>query len=201
MANGLVRAIELDPTAGTSKISPDRFQRLTTLPRSQRDSPPTHLLRLRTQDYLRGRLESLDDDEVVFSVLDQKKRLPRAAVSRIIWLHPEEIDFAAGGAARPDRVPAAGADGGEKPPADPEPAAGLLVQGVSARGRATLVAERMEGPAIIGTSPAFGPSRIDTTRIDKLLMGGAVGAGDERLPFAQWRLRLAPLPRALRDEE
>ena len=201
VANGLVRAIELDPTAGTSKISPDRFQRLTTLPRSQRDSPPTHLLRLRTQDYLRGRLESLDDDEVVFSVLDQKKRLPRAAVSRIIWLHPEEIDFAAGGAARPDRVPAAGADGGEKPPADPEPAAGLLVQGVSARGRATLVAERMEGPAIIGTSPAFGPSRIDTTRIDKLLMGGAVGAGDERLPFAQWRLRLAPLPRALRDEE
>jgi hypothetical protein len=59
----------------------------------------------------------------------------------------------------------------------------------------------MEGPAIIGTSPAFGPSRIDTTRIDKLLIGGAVGAGDERLPFDQWRLRLAPLPRALRDEE
>jgi hypothetical protein len=201
VANGLVRAIELDPTAGTSKISPDRFQRLTTLPRSQRDAPPTHLLRLRTQDYLRGRLESLDDDEVVFSVLDQKKRLPRAAVSRIIWLHPEEIDFAAGGAALPVREPEAGADGAENPPADPEPAAGLLVQGVSPRGRATLVAERMEGQAIIGTSPAFGPSRIDTTRIDKLLIGGAVGAGDERLPFAQWRLRLAPLPRALRDEE
>ena len=201
VANGLVRAIELDPTAGTSKISPDRFQRLTTLPRSQRDSPPTHLLRLRTQDYLRGRLESLDDDAVVFRVLDQKKRLPREAVSRIIWLHPEEIDFAAGGAARPEDEPEAGADGAEKPPADPEPAAGLLVQGVSPRGRATLVAERMEGPAIIGTSPAFGPSRIDTTRIDKLLIGGAVGAGDERLPFAQWRLRLAPLPRALRDEE
>jgi TolB-like protein len=120
--HSLRRAIELDPTAGTSKISPDRFQRLTTLPRSQRDAPPTHLLRLRTQDYLRGRLESLDDDEVVFSVLDQKKRLPRAAVSRIIWLHPEEIDFAAGGAALPNREPEAGADGGEKPPADPEPA-------------------------------------------------------------------------------
>lgn len=199
VANGLVRAIELDPSAGSSKISPDRFQRLTTLPRSQRDDPPTHLLRLRSQDYLRGRLESLDDDEVVFSVLDQKKRLPRSAVSRIIWLHREEIDFAAGGAARPEPQPEP--DEEAKPPAAPEPVAGLLVQGVSPRGRATLVAERMDGTAIIGTSPAFGPSRIDTTRIDKLLIGRAVGAGDEQLPFAQWRLRLAPLPRALRDEE
>lgn len=196
VANGLVRAIELDPTAGSSKITPDRFQRLTTLPRSQRDDPPTHLLRLRTEDYLRGRLESLDDDEVVFTVLDQKKRLPRAAVARIIWLHPEEIDFAAGGAARPERE----AEDAVQPPADPKPT-GLLVQGVSPLGRATLVAERMEGTAIIGTSPAFGPSRIDTTKIDKLLIGGAVGTGDEQLPFAQWRLRLAPLPRALRDEE
>lgn len=201
VATGLVRAIELDPAAGSSKISPDRFQRLTTLPRSQRDDPPTHLLRLRTQDYLRGRLESLDDDEVVFSVLDQRKRLPRAAVSRIIWLHPEEIDFAAGGAAPPERDPEDAAEGGEKPPAEDNAPAGLLVQGVSPQGRATLVAERMEGTAIIGTSPSFGPSRIDTTRIDKLLIGGAVGTGDEQLPFAQWRLRLAPLPRALRDEE
>jgi len=201
VANGLVRALELDPAAGSSKITPDRFQRLTTLPRSQRDAPPTHLLRLRTQDYLRGRLESLDEDEVVFSVLDQKKRLPRAAVSRIIWLHPEEIDFAAGGAAPPERGPEDEAAGGQKPQAEEPRADGPLVQGVSPRGRATLVAERMEGPVIIGTSPSFGPGRIDTTRIDKLLIGGAIGAGDEQLPFAQWRLRLAPLPRALRDEE
>ena len=34
VANQLVRAIELDPTAGSFKITPDRFQRLTTLPRS-----------------------------------------------------------------------------------------------------------------------------------------------------------------------
>ena len=197
VANHLVRAIELDPTAGSSKIPPDRFQRLTTLPRSQRDDPPTHLLRLRTEDYLRGRLESIDDDEVVFRVLGQKKRLPRAAVSRIIWLHPEEIDFAAGGAAPPERE----LEAEPKLPADPDPAVGLLVQGVSPRGRATLVAERMEGAAIIGTSPAFGPSRIDTTGIDKLLIGRAVGTGDAQLPFAQWRLRLAPLPRALRDEK
>lgn len=196
VANDLVAGIEFDPVAGIANLTPDRFQRLTTLPRSQRDDPPTHLLRLRTEDYLRGKLESLDGDDLVFSVLDQKKRLPRAAVARIIWLHPEDTDFGGGGAARPERE----AEGGAKPPAEAA-AAGLLVQGVTAAGRTTLVADRMEGTLIIGTSPAFGPSRIDTTAIDKLLIGGAVGTDDQPLPFAQWRLRLAPLPRALRDEE
>jgi hypothetical protein len=76
---------------------------------------------------------------------------------------------------------------------------GLLVQGVSPRGRTTLVADRLEGTAIVGDNPAFGPSRIEVTAVDKLLLGRAVGAGDEQLPFDKWRLRLAPLPRALRE--
>ena len=73
------------------------------------------------------------------------------------------------------------------------------MQGVSPRGRTTLVADRLEGTAIVGDNPAFGPSRIDVTAVDKLLLGRAVGAGDEQLPFDKWRLRLAPLPRALRE--
>jgi hypothetical protein len=189
----LVRALELDVSVARSPLTRDRFERLTTLPRSQQADPPTHLLRLLTGDYLRGRLESLDAAEVVFSVLGQTKKLPRAAVARIIWLHPDEIDFAAGGGAQPEPDP----DPEVAPAASP---AGLLVQGVSSRGRTTLVADRLAGTMIAGTNPAFGLSRIDVTAVDKLLLGRAVGAGDEPLPYAQWRLRLAPLPRALRAD-
>jgi hypothetical protein len=193
VANELVRAVELDLSAASGQLSRDRFERLTTLPRSQQADPPTHLLRLLSGDYLRGQLESLDATQVVFRVLGQRKTLPRGAAARIIWLHQDEIDFAAGGGARPEPEPAPEA----APAASPT---GLLVQGVSPRGRTTLVADRLEGTAIVGDNPAFGPSRIDVTTVDKLLLGRAVGAGDERLPFAQWRLRLAPLPRALRAE-
>jgi hypothetical protein len=194
--NSLVRAIELDPLAGSFRITPERFQRLTMLPRSQQANPPSHLLRLGSEDYLRGQLESLTADEVVFTVLGQKKHLPRTAVARIIWLHPDEIEYAASGK-EGEPIADDAADPDVASPAD----AGLLVQGVAGGVRMTLVAERMEEKVIVGTSLALGPSQIDTTRIDKLLIGREVTAGDDSLPFAQWRLRLAPLPRALRDEE
>lgn len=190
VAHALIQAVELDPAAASRPLERARWERLLTLPRSQRDNPPTHLLRLRSGDYLRGTLESLTADRIEFRVLGQRKELPREAVVRVIWLHPDELDL----------------DGDDK--LDDEVAtespevAGLVVQGVAAGGeRTTLVADRVDAAAIVGASPAFGPSRIDTHRIDRLLIGKAVAAADEALPYSQWRLRLAPGPRALRESE
>lgn len=190
VAGNLVKAIELDPSASPLGIPRDRFERLLTVPRSQQSDPPTHLLRLRAGDYLRGKLISLDDSQVTFEVAHQVKKLPRSAVVRLIWLHPENLVDAApkveegvDAAPRPDDM-------------------GLLVQGLGGSGeRTTLEVERVEGTAIVGQSPAFGPSRIDTTRIDRLLIGAAITAGDDNLPYAKWRLKLAPLPRALREKK
>ncbi len=186
----LIKAIELDPTASTQGIPRDRFERLLTVPRSQSSDPPTHLIRLRTGDYLRGKLVGLNDLVVTFDVLSQRKKLPRQAVVRLIWLHPENLEDA--GQDKPTKIPESGkpADGGT-----------LLVQGLGGAGeRTTLQVERVEGSVIIGESPAIGPARIDTTRIDRLLIGAAITATDD-LPFAKWQLRLAPLPRALREKK
>ncbi|MFM1903786.1 MAG: Thiol-disulfide oxidoreductase ResA [Planctomycetota bacterium] len=187
----LVQAVELDPAAASRPLDRARWERLLTLPRSQRDDPPTHLLRLRSGDYLRGNLEGLDGEAFSFRVLGQLKRLPREAVVRVIWLHPEDLDLDG------DDEP----DGDGTAAAEPPGPVGLVVQGVAAGGeRTTLIADRVDGAAVIGTSPAFGPSQIDTLRIDRLLIGQAVAAAEEELPYAQWRLRLAPEPRALREE-
>lgn len=196
--HGLLRAVELDPAAASRGIEKAQWERLLTLPRSQQADPPTHLVRLKTGDYLRGRLEALDAEEIRFAVLGQSKQLPRNAVVRIIWLHADEIEGVAG-PAEPAGDATAAADASVARPE--ESGDGLLVQGISASGgRTTLLAERMEGPMIVGTSLAFGEGRIDSRRIDRLLVGRAVNAGAEELPFAKWRLRLAPLPRALRDD-
>jgi hypothetical protein len=177
----LVQAVELDPSVPARGIEKPRLDRLLMLPRSQRVAPPTHMVRLRDGDYLRGRLESLDGASLVLDVRGEIKRLPRSEVARVIWLHPEE-------------------ESGDVPEADAPPApAGLLVQGVAEGRRVTLVADGLADGAIRGTSPALGPGRIDLKGIDRLLLGRAIDGEADQLPYRQWKLRPAPEPKALRE--
>ncbi|MFM7245729.1 MAG: hypothetical protein ACKO40_16360 [Planctomycetaceae bacterium] len=179
----LLQAIELDPAAPPRDLPRSLVDRLLTLPRSQRTAPPTHLVRLQDGDYLRGRLVSLDADALAIDVRGELKKLPRGAVARIIWLRAD---------------PGVAADVDTQPPqAGPPP--GLLVQGVSDRGRMTLVAESVADGEIRGTSPALGAGRIAIADVDRLLVGRGVGHEADDLPYGRWRLRPAAEPRALRD--
>lgn len=183
----LVQAVELDPAVAARDIERARFDRLVMLPRSQRSSPPTHMVRLRDGDYLRGRVESLDDAALTIDVRGEAKRLPRAEVARVIWLHPQEHE---------------GGGEGEKPAEPAARPAGLLVQGVGAERLVTLIAEGVAGSEIRGTSPALGAGVIDTKAIERLMIGRAIDdAGeDAERPYRQWRLKPAPEPRSLRED-
>lgn len=175
----LVQAVELKPTAASRGIDRARLDRLLTLPRVQRANPPTHLLRLDDGDYLRGRVVDLDAKVITFAMADAVKEIPRDVVARVIWLHPEDVE---GGAVR-------------QPVAD----GGLLVQGVGRDGRrVTVVAESVADTTIRGRSFAIGAAEIDTGRVDRLLIGDAIEAEAESLPYRQWKLKPAPEPRALR---
>lgn len=184
----LVKALELEVLPASSLDSAPQ-EWLLTLPRMQRDRPPTHLLRLVGGDYVRGRLVRVDEKAVTFEILDVVKQWPRGVVSRIIWLHPDVPG--------PDGDVAAGA--GPKP----EPKEGqLLVQGIDANGRrTTLVAEGVEGNMLDGSSRALGPGRIDLGQVDRLLIGGAIGRDGGKLPFSRWTLKPAREPRALGKPE
>jgi hypothetical protein len=178
----LVQAVELIPSAASRTLDRARMDRLLTVPRLQRANPPTHLLRLTDGDYLRGRLLRLDDTTASLALADAVQELPRDAVARVIWLHPQEL---ADGPAAPDAAAPAGP--------------GLLVQGVAADGRrVTLLADRVDGTTIVGRSPAIGPAAIDSGTVDRLLIGAAIEAEAGTLDYRQWKLKPAPEPRALR---
>ena len=179
--DSLVKAVELMPAAASRAIDRLHRQRLLTLPRMQRDRPPTHLIRLVDGDYLRGRLVKVDAATVTLEVLDVVKQFPRRQVVRVIWLHPD--------VPRPD--------GDEAPPPEPEPE-GIVVQGVGPDGRRmTLVADRVEGDVLRGRSRALGDATIDLARMDRVLLGAAVGRDAPERPYFQWTLKPAPEPRAL----
>ncbi|MFM7290341.1 MAG: hypothetical protein ACKO6B_03800 [Planctomycetia bacterium] len=182
VADEWVQALELAP-AGSRELTSDKFRGLTTLPRSQRQQPPTHVLRSGQGDYLRGQLVSLDAATLRIAVeagpQGKPLAIPRGDVVRLIWLHPENLDT-------PWTPPAA------------EPGAGLLVEGVGGTAeRLRMAATGIDGNTLLGTSPVVGPCRIDLEKIDRLLIGGRPDGAVATLPYAQWKLQPAAEPRNL----
>jgi hypothetical protein len=179
-----MRAVELlsDVSKSLSRL---KQERLLTLPRMQMADPPTHMLRLQTADYLRGKLVSLDDKTVRMNVLGTVKDFPRAEISRLIWLSVE------GDAAEPEAFAAVMGKG-----------AGLPVQAVMTDGRwLTMMAERVDGDRLIGSSGVLGPVAVDLARCEYLLVGKAIGEANRgSRPYSQWILKPAPPPRTLQKQ-
>ena len=182
VAGEWVQALEL-VTAGGRQLTSEKFRSLTTLPRSQRQQPPTHVLRSVQGDYLRGRLVSMDESTVRMAVeagpRDKPVSLSRGDVARLIWLHPENI-------ATPWRPP------------QPIAAQGLLVDAtVSTAEHLRLVATGVDGNVIRGVNPAIGPCRIDLENVRVLFLGGRRDDLPQTSPYSKWRLTLAADPRNL----
>lgn len=180
--SGEIKAVELFPQP-RMLVSPEKFRSLTTLPRSQRFLPPTHLVRSMQGDYLRGRLEAMDGDNLRIAVdADPRGKplsIPRQDVARVIWLHPESLD-----------------DAWQPPAAASAP--GLPVEAVASRGgRLRMAATGIEGNVLIGAHAILGPSRIDLNSIDRLLIGGVLEETPRLPPYAKWQLQPAAEPRNL----
>jgi len=176
---GGVKAVELSQ-AGVRPILKQKLARLLTVPRDQRATPPTHVVRMTSGDYLRGRLTGLDADVLRFDVAGDPKRLPRRDVARIISLE------------------AAGTSPASLPEALRE-LDGLPMVIIGGDGRRQAVAARgLEGGAIVGDSPMLGPTAVPLGGAATVLVGAAVDevpAAD--LPYAQWVLTPATAPKAV----
>ena len=96
VSNEKVKAVELAPEPPNStppvRLTRTKRDRLLTLPRMQKPDPPTHLIRARSGDYLRGRVIGMDDKTLKVEVRLETKDVPRDRISRIIWLHADELD-------------------------------------------------------------------------------------------------------------
>jgi thiol-disulfide isomerase/thioredoxin len=171
VAHDKIKAIELAAEGGVMvRLNVPKRDRLLTLPRVQKGSPPTHLVRSTNGDYLRGRVVAMDDKTLQIEVRAETRSVPRDRVSRIIWLHPEEAD------------PARAADAAR-------------VQAVRSDGtRLTFTPQRVSGATLSGTSDVLGPCQVRLDEVDQILIGGAVASESTRLAYQRWKLTDAPEP-------
>ena len=157
-----VKAVELENSRGT-KIDISKRDRLLTLPRPDKEDPPTHLIRSTDGDYLRGRLVEMDDKTLTVEVRTETRHIPRDRVASIIWLDvSEKNEKAAPGKQsaavnkQPPPKKQAGAPAqrvAAKQAADAKPTAEFRVQSLGSNGvRLTFRPEKLTGTTLRGTS-------------------------------------------------
>ncbi len=180
VAHDKIKAIELARDEPHDvRLTKTKRERLLTLPRMQKGSPPTHLIRSRNGDYLRGRIVAMDDKRVQVEVHLETKEVPRDRVGRIIWFHADELDAAKG------------------PAAPPEPPGATRVQALRRDGiRLTFLADHMADGTLAGKSDVLGACRVALDEVDQLLVGGAIEQAAAQIAYGPWRLHNAPEPKA-----
>jgi thiol-disulfide isomerase/thioredoxin len=173
-----VKSVELIALRDAPQLDEGKRDRLLTLPRMQKDAPPTHLICSRNGDFLRGRVVEMDDARLKVEVRLETREVPRDRVVQIIWLHPDEL---AGGKAAPKRADAPRA---------------TRVQTVRANGnRLTFVAEKSDPKTIWGTSDVLGACRAELADVDQVLFGTFIEESAAQLADHRWKLHHAPEPK------
>jgi hypothetical protein len=177
-----VKAVDLAADAPSSadaaRLTRLKKERLLTLPRMQKADPPTHLIRSKNGDYLRGRVAKMDSKTLEVEILADSRQVPRDRVSRIIWLHRDEFDET-------------------KKPASASPASlSTRVQVLRNDGiRLTFQADEFAGVTLSGKSEVLGTCQVAVTQMDQLLIEGAIDQAAAQLDYQQWKLKNAPDPK------
>lgn len=191
VAHDKIKCVELVAMNNSPWLDESKRNRLLTLPRMQKDSPPTHLICSKNGDILRGRIIEMDETRLKVEVRLETREIPRDRVAQIIWLHADElpvrkVEATAPAAARsPDRAKSGASD---------------CVQAVRANGnRLTFIAEKADQKTISGTSEFLGPCRIELSEVDQLLFGTFIEESAAKLPAHPWKLNLATEPKFAQD--
>ncbi len=189
-----IHALELLPNEPPVPIENKKRERLLTLPRMQRNNPPTHLFRSVDGDYLRGRLESMNEDQVKVELRLEGRIIPRDRVARIIWLHPESLTTPADASNDSAGFPTKNLVQTLQRPAE---SSGSKAH--TDGNRLTFAPEQVEGGVLSGRSELFGICHVELTQVDQLLIGGAIEQAAANLPFGSWKLKQSADPLGPKD--
>ena len=173
-----IKSIELTATRGAPRLGKTKRERLLTLPRILKDSPPTHLICAKNGDFLRGRIIGMDDKRLQVEVRLETREIPRDRVAQIIWLHADELGDEKTSSASVDSTGA------------------TRVQTLRSNGnRLTFVAEKLNENTLSGTSEILGACRTDLTKVDQLLFGPFIEQAAAQLAYHRWKLHYATEPK------
>lgn len=171
LPQSVIKAWQHSTTTKLDKLQEDKRTRLMTLPRLQRNSPPTHMIESVNGDFLRGRLIEMNNEFLVVEVRLENKKIARNLIHRIVWLdsQTEEVE---------QKVP-------EK-----------QVQVANHDGiRVTFSPTKLIDGVLEGNSELLGPCHVHLSQVSQLLLGSAIGnLSSGKVADDQWALKDARDP-------
>lgn len=172
-----IKAVELIRVNVPINVDKAKQERLLTLPRMQRNNPPTHLIRSFNGDFLRARIESMDEEFLTVEVRLESKQLQRSNIAAIIWLHEDELGDEAEATGQLSLAPS-------------------HVQALRSNGtRLTFQPQACDGKLLAGTSDVLGRCHVELADVDILLIGKQVNEAAAKLTYGLWRLQHAIDPK------
>lgn len=191
-----IKAIELI-RGKPPELKDAKQDRLLTIPRLQKSSPPTHLLCSPNGDFLRCRLVSMSAEQLVVEVQLEEMRIPRDRIGQIVWFHPEELPQEQVGMEEMAEGTA------EQPPEKSQTADSHfshLAQIIQHGGnRVTFDPTTVDDTTISGTSEVLGACKFAIEELDAIHFGSAIEEVVAELVYSQWKLHSAVEPLVAQD--
>jgi thiol-disulfide isomerase/thioredoxin len=221
--NALIRGIRVLAYSGTDQMDKALQKRLLTLPRTQRNNPPTHLIIARQGDVIRGKLKSLNSDFAVIDVRGSDRKILMKTVAEIVWLTPAPEVLPLSGkalaAGEPENLSGKALAAGEPNTSTPDPVVApdsnpnrvakesdvpeqgsLQCQALFDSGtRISMIPSSVMDNVLFGQHPRLGACQIDLSLVARLVIGDAIMAEAQRNRLGKWRLENAPDPKFVND--
>ena len=199
----LVRGVRFVDYRGVDKIDRATRLRLLTLPRVQRNNPPSHLVVSRDGDLLRGKLIHFDRDQLVVDVRGEQRTILVKNIAELIALDPAPKLEQPNEPTDPTQPtdPAQSADSAE--PQVPAPIASndvyqiILEQGA----RVSIVPESVDAEELKGTHPQLGECSLPWSSVVRISLGDAIAVDASQNRYGKWKLQHAPDPKFVSESE
>lgn len=186
-----IQHVWLNRLRGSADTSPEKLERLMTVPRAMKKDPPTHLFISTTGDYLRGRLVRMEGETVSVEVRLEIVELPRSQIAQVVWLHDRDWSDQKTDGDTPE--PAA-----DVPPDIDQP---FQVHAIASVDRGlTFQPQATRDGFLVGSSPLLGDCSVAIQELSQLLFGRNVAQQVRAFREDPWTLSLAQYPRVFLDD-
>lgn len=202
-----MESVTLRSTRESVNETPQKLERLMTVPRSMKLDPPTHLIISATGDYLRGRLTSLNEQQATMEIRMESTTIPTDQIAQIFWLHDRQWE----------KEEQAKKPQGDMPASSESPASGDQQQTAKVatidrpafqvhairrdEGGITFAPQVLSDGKLRGNSPLLGDCEVSLSEVQTLLFGRDVGSQARALRKELWKLSLATLPKVYQEGE